>query len=162
MGPNFHSLLLLFRLLWLDALVWRFPAGMYVFCLVFYFDLISSATIMTGFSGRYVSVLRGPSHSVKVLYTRVRRWVSMTGAWWVLLLLAILFLFLLSVTGMTGLAGRSVIRCMCMYFLYLFHFMWVFAQLLRLVYLVITGCGVFNLLSALFCDCSRKLSDWYD
>ena len=63
---------------------------------------------------------------------------------------------------MTSLAGRSVIRCMCMYFLYLFHFMWIFAQLLRLVYLVVTGYGGFNLVSAVFCSCSRKLSDWYD
>ena len=35
------------------------------------FDLISLATVMTGHSGHYVSVLRGPSYSVGVLYTRV-------------------------------------------------------------------------------------------
>ena len=78
-----------------------------------------------------------------------------------MLLLAILFLFLLSVTGMTSLAGCSVIRCMCMYFLYLFHFMRIFAWLL-LVYLVVTGYGGFNLVSAVFCAYSQKLSDWYD
>ena len=66
------------------------------------------------------------------------------------LLLAILFLFLLSVTGMTGLAGRSVIRCMCVYFPYLFHFMRIFSRLLRLVYLVVTEYGAFNLVTAVF------------
>ena len=31
-----------------------------------------------------------------------------------------------------------------------------------LVYLVVAGHGGFNLVSAVFCACSRKLSDWYD
>ena len=42
---------------------------------------------------------------------------------------------------MTSFAGRSVIKCMCMYFPYLVHCMRIFYRLLRLVYLVVSGYG---------------------